>query len=269
MLICFWLSQELSEILLPTHNSSDFMSNIGAVSCVSTDRSSAHFYHSHLVKKTEKCKSQTFFLVQNNVKIPWRKWETRLSPWSFALRCSGFWSRYHRAASQVLKREPAWPFPRALSLSSPAVALESISPSLLHLGRLRLDDKWFWGPRSRLHTTLSSSSFLLLVLLQAQEASLTPKCIRHTEGCDPVSMLTATHHKFTPLCSSVTSSARGLFPRHWNSECRWWGWVWRLGSAPEVVTSERWDAHLCGRDVGTPQSLFAMSDGHYIYFLLL
>lgn len=90
MLICFWVSQELPEILLPTHNSSDFMSNTGAVLCVSTDRSSAHFYHCHLVKKAEKFNSQTFFLVQNNVKIPWRKWETRLSLWSFALRCSLF-----------------------------------------------------------------------------------------------------------------------------------------------------------------------------------
>lgn len=114
MLICFWLSQELPEILLPTHNSSDFMSNIRAVLCVSTDRSSAHFYCSHLVKKAQKYNSQTFFLAQINVEISWRKWETRLSPWSFALR----WSLLeilvrvsHRAASQVLKSKQAWPFP--------------------------------------------------------------------------------------------------------------------------------------------------------------
>lgn len=58
---------------------------------------------------------------------------------------------------------------------SPAVAVGSISPSLLQLGRLSLDRQWILGPRSRLSTIPLWLSCLQLVLLQAQAASRIPR----------------------------------------------------------------------------------------------
>lgn len=157
-------------------------------------------------------------------------------PWD--VLCSRVWSRCHTELhSKCWRASKLGPF-----LSSPAVDLEHISPTLK---RLRLDDRWIWGPRSRLHTTPSSSSCLLLVLLQAQEASHIPKCIRLTGELQRWKMVLflcqlSSHHKFPTLCYSVTSSGRGLFPSHLSSECRWRGWVWTLGSAPEGLQQKWW-----------------------------
>lgn len=129
--------------------------------------------------------------------------------------------------------------------SSPAVALESISASLLHLGRLRLDDKWIWGPRSNLHTHPHHHLFFCWCFSKHRKP-LTPQnasgslgsfsngkwCYFYTNCCS--------HHKFPTPCYSVTSSVRGLFTSHLSSECRWQRWVWMLGSAPEGLQQKWW-----------------------------
>lgn len=124
--------------------------------------------------------------------------------------------------------------------SSPAVTLEKISPSLLHLGRFRLDDRWIWGPRSRLHTTPSSSSFLLLVLLQAQDVSQSASgslgSFSDGKQCY-FYVKCSSHHKFATLrhvqlgvSSPVTwagSAGGGGACGHWAVHlrvccCQWW-----------------------------------------------